>query len=52
MTETTTRQIAEAEVNEVTLFRHFGNKHGLLLVVIEEGSVFTQLGEALGEGAN
>jgi AcrR family transcriptional regulator len=52
MTETTTRQIAElAEVNEVTLFRHFGNKHGLLLAVIEEGSVFTQLGEALGQQA-
>jgi len=31
MTETTTREIAElAEVNEVTLFRHFGNKHNLL----------------------
>ncbi len=52
ITETTTRQIAElAEVNEVTLFRHFGNKHGLLLAVIEDGSVFTQLGEALGQQA-
>ena len=27
--ETTTKEIAEqAEVNEVTLFRHFGNKYG------------------------
>lgn len=47
ITETKTRQIAElAEVNEVTLFRHFGNKHGLLLAVIEDAQVFTQLGEA------
>lgn len=37
ITETTTRQIADgAEVNEVTLFRHFGNKHGLLLAVLQE----------------
>lgn len=37
---TTTRQIANlAEVNEVTLFRHFGNKHGLLLAVIEESNL-------------
>jgi len=33
MTETTTREIAELEVN-VTLFRHFGNKHNLFLAVI------------------
>ncbi|MDZ7958627.1 MAG: TetR family transcriptional regulator [Aulosira sp. DedQUE10] len=45
---TTTRQIAEkAEVNEVTLFRHFGNKHGLLLAVLEESAVFKNLGESL-----
>jgi AcrR family transcriptional regulator len=45
---TTTRQIAElAEVNEVTLFRHFGNKHGLLLAVIEESAAFKNLGESL-----
>ncbi|MBD2211748.1 TetR family transcriptional regulator [Nostoc linckia FACHB-104] len=45
---TTTRQIAEkAEVNEVTLFRHFGNKHGLLLAVLEESAVFKTLGESL-----
>ncbi|MBE9125435.1 MULTISPECIES: TetR family transcriptional regulator [unclassified Coleofasciculus] len=48
--ETTTRQIAElAQVNEVTLFRHFGNKQGLLLAVIEDSAVFTRLGEVLRE---
>lgn len=53
VTETTTRQIAElADVNEVTLFRQFGSKHGLLLAVIEEAEVFTQLGEDLGQQAN
>lgn len=50
--ETTTRQIAElAQVNEVTLFRQFGNKQGLLLAVIEDSAVFTHLGEALKEQA-
>lgn len=53
ITDTTTRQIAElADVNEVTLFRHFGNKHGLLLAAIEEAAVFTQLGQTLVERAN
>lgn len=48
VTETTTRQIAElAQVNEVTLFRNFGNKQGLLLAVIEDSGVFTRLGESL-----
>jgi AcrR family transcriptional regulator len=48
VTETTTRQIAElAQVNEVTLFRQFGNKQGLLLAVIEDSGVFTRLGESL-----
>ncbi|MDJ0680071.1 MAG: TetR family transcriptional regulator [Xenococcaceae cyanobacterium MO_167.B52] len=48
VSNTTTRQIAElAQVNEVTLFRHFGNKHGLLLGVIEESAAFTNLGESL-----
>ncbi len=52
VTETTTRQIAElADVNEVTLFRHFGSKHGLLLAVIEEAEIFTQLGQTLGQQA-
>jgi AcrR family transcriptional regulator len=46
--ETTTKQIAEqAEVNEVTLFRHFGNKYGLLLAVIGEGAAFDQVEAAL-----
>ncbi len=53
VTETTTKQIAElAEVNEVTLFRHFGNKHGLLLAVLEDSGMFTQLGESLIQQAN
>lgn len=46
--ETTTRQIAErAQVNEVTLFRNFGSKRGLLLAAIEDSGVFTRLGESL-----
>jgi AcrR family transcriptional regulator/site-specific recombinase XerD len=53
VTETTTKQIAElAEVNEVTLFRQFGNKYGLLLAVIEEAAVFTQMGQRLVQQAN
>jgi AcrR family transcriptional regulator len=48
VSETTTKQIAElAQVNEVTLFRKFGNKHGLLLAVIEDADVFAQLGQSL-----
>ncbi|MBD2194710.1 MULTISPECIES: TetR/AcrR family transcriptional regulator [Calothrix] len=48
VSNTTTRQIAEkAEVNEVTLFRHFGNKHGLMLAVLEESAAFKNLGESL-----
>ncbi|PSB07586.1 TetR family transcriptional regulator [filamentous cyanobacterium CCP2] len=53
ITETTTRQIADlAEVNEVTLFRKFGNKHNLLLATIEDAEVFNRLGESLGRQAN
>ena len=52
VTETTTKQIAElAKVNEVTLFRHFGNKHGLLLAVISESAVFQGLRESLQQQA-
>ena len=48
VTETATRQIAElAQVNEVTLFRQFGSKQGLLLALIEDSAVFTHLGESL-----
>jgi len=48
VTETTTKQIAElADVNEVTLFRQFRNKHGLLLAVIEDAAVFKNLGQNL-----
>lgn len=54
ITETTTRQIAElAQVNEVTLFRHFGNKHGLLLAVLQDSAaVFADLGKSLIKQAN
>lgn len=53
ITETTTRQIAElAHVNEVTLFRHFGNKQGLLLAAISESAVFKDFGESLREKAS
>lgn len=52
ITETTTRQIAElADVNEVTLFRHFGSKYGLLLAVMEDMEVFSWLGKTLGQQA-
>jgi AcrR family transcriptional regulator len=53
VTATTTRQIAElAGVNEVTLFRQFNNKHGLLQAVLEDTTMLTQLGEILGQQAN
>jgi len=46
--DTTTKQIAkQADVNEVTLFRQFGNKNGLLLAVLEEGEVFQRLSQML-----
>ncbi|MEM8602933.1 MAG: helix-turn-helix domain-containing protein, partial [Cyanobacteria bacterium P01_H01_bin.121] len=45
---TTTRQIAEqAQVNEVTLFRNFGSKQGLLLAVIGEAGIFKNLQASL-----
>lgn len=48
VSQTTTRQIAAlAEVNEVTLFRNFGNKYGLLLAVIQATPTFRKLGENL-----
>jgi AcrR family transcriptional regulator len=48
ITDTTTKQIAErAEVNEVTLFRQFGNKHGLLLAILQEATVVAQVGQML-----
>jgi AcrR family transcriptional regulator len=48
VTETTTKAVAElAQVNEVTLFRQFGNKQGLMLAVMEESAAFKQPGELL-----
>lgn len=53
VTETTTKAVAErAKVNEVTLFRNFGNKYRLLLAVIEDSAVFAKLVHALVEKAN
>ena len=47
ISHTTTRQIAQlAGVNEVTLFRNFGNKYGLLLAVIQATTTFRELGES------
>jgi AcrR family transcriptional regulator len=44
----TTREIAtEAGVNEVTLFRHYGNKENLLSAVIERFSVLPVINETL-----
>jgi AcrR family transcriptional regulator len=46
ITETTTKTIAErAEVNEVTLFRHFGNKNGLLIAILTDADRLPQLGK-------
>ncbi|MEM8720339.1 MAG: TetR/AcrR family transcriptional regulator [Cyanobacteria bacterium P01_G01_bin.39] len=53
VTETTTKAVAErAQVNEVTLFRNFGNKYRLLLAVIQDSTVFAKLVHALVEQAN
>ena len=52
VTDTTTKAVADrAQVNEVTLFRHFGSKHGLLLAVMEDSAVLAQLGKSLLEQA-
>ncbi len=52
VSSTTTKAIAElAGVNEVTLFRNFGNKYGLLLAVLEESTAFNNLGKSLVERA-
>ena len=54
-TAATTKEIAEsADVNEVTLFRQFGSKQGLLLAVLQEASVLDQMQATLSEiaGAN
>ncbi|MEN9229666.1 MAG: TetR/AcrR family transcriptional regulator [Thermostichus sp. DG02_5_bins_236] len=46
ITQTTTRQIADlAGVNEVTLFRHFGTKQGLLLAVFADLGVFSGIAD-------
>lgn len=48
ITHTTTKEIANrAAVNEVTLFRQFGNKYGLLSAVITESGTFRQLSDRL-----
>jgi AcrR family transcriptional regulator len=61
ITDTTTKQISElATVNEVTLFRQFGNKHGLLLALMdkvpEEGqaerSIFDRLCQTLAQASS
>lgn len=46
----TTKAIAErAEVNEVTLFRHFGHKKGIIEAVIERYAFTKHLAEVLSE---
>ena len=55
ITATTTKQIAErAKVNEVTLFRQFGSKQGLLLAVLQEAPILDAMQAALTKiaGAN
>ena len=48
ITATTTKEIAEkAGVNEVTLFRQFGSKQGLLLAVLQEQTLLEAMQVAL-----
>ena len=48
ITATTTKEIAEqAGVNEVTLFRQFGSKQGLLLAVMSEAPIVEKMQAAL-----
>lgn len=48
ISETTTKAIAEhAQVNEVTLFRNFGNKHGLLLAITQDWQLLSKLAQDL-----
>ena len=50
VTAATTKQIAEnAGVNEVTLFRQFGSKQGLLLAVLQEAPIAQKMQAALSE---
>lgn len=50
ITATTTKQIAEeADVNEVTLFRQFGSKQGLLVAVLQEALILEKMQAALSE---
>ncbi|MEL6490681.1 MAG: TetR family transcriptional regulator [Cyanobacteria bacterium J06621_3] len=52
ITATTTKEIAEkAGVNEVTLFRQFGSKQGLLLAVLQEPSLLEAMKVALADVA-
>uniref|UniRef100_UPI004048AA85 TetR/AcrR family transcriptional regulator n=1 Tax=Lysinibacillus sp. FSL H8-0500 TaxID=2921393 RepID=UPI004048AA85 len=49
-TAATTKSIAElAGVNEVTLFRHFGNKRGLLKAIIEQFSYYPLLQQEINQ---
>ncbi|KPN94861.1 TetR family transcriptional regulator [Lysinibacillus sp. ZYM-1] len=49
-TAATTKTIAElAGVNEVTLFRHFGNKRGLLKAIVEQFSYYPVLQQEINQ---
>ncbi|MEM6597273.1 MAG: TetR family transcriptional regulator [Cyanobacteria bacterium P01_C01_bin.69] len=50
LSATTTKEIAEsAGVNEVTLFRQFGSKQGLLLAVLKEAPIVKSMQAALSD---